>query len=367
MCTIEVKYKRKKKQQSHFEQTRRRGREEKMSLPPTFVKGFHYEDHVRRMEYRQLGRTHIFCSVLSLGGGTLCDMSYGKLDFDEAKKTVIEALKRGINYIDTAVYYGHGDSETNIGKILKDIPRQAYYIATKTCRYERTGPKQFDFSYERTMKSVDESMKRLGVDYIDLYQLHDVEFADNIDEVIDGAFKACLELKRQGKIRAIGINGYPLCVLKEGIIKGLGKFDTVLTYARYVLTDNSLLDYLPFFKEQNVGVVCAAVQAMGLLTNNGPPSWHPAKDELKAIAAEASEICRTNKVQLGKLAAYHAMQLSDKVVGTFLMGMEKMEYLDHNISACLDGLNQKEMEIYKMLIKRYEMKFYVTFTLSYII
>ena len=322
-----------------------------MSLPPTFVEGFHYEDQVRRMEYRQLGNTHMMVSKISIGGGTLCDMAYGILDFDEAKRTVIEALRRGINYIDTAVYYGEGQSESNIGKILKDVPREAYYIATKTCRFMKAGPNQFDFSYERTMKSVDESMKRLGVDYIDLYQLHDVEFADNIDEVINGAFKACLELKQMGKIRAIGINGYPLNVLKEGICKGDGKLDTVLTYSRYILTDDSLLHYLPFFNDMNVGVICAAVQAMGLLTNNGPPAWHPAKDELKAIAAEASAICKSNGIQLGKLAAYHSMNIPGKV-GTFLMGMEKMEYLNHNMSAMLDQLNEKEMEIYKKLMNR---------------
>lgn len=322
-----------------------------MSLPKTFVKGFHYEEEVRRMEYQQLGKTHMKVSKISIGGGTLCDAHYGKLDYDEAKKTVVEALKRGINYIDTAPFYGQGDSETNIGKILEDVPRQAFYIATKTCRYERTGQNQFNFGYERTMRSVEESMKRLKVDYIDLYQLHDVEFADNIDEVINGAFKACLELKKQGKIRAIGINGYPLNVLKQGLMKGDGKFDTVLTYARYILTDDSLLEYLPFYNDSNVGVICAAIQAMGMLTNNGPQPWHPAKEELKAIAKEASEICKANGVELGKLAVHHSMNLPCGEVATFLMGMEKMEYLNCNMSAYLDGLNPKEMEIYEMLMK----------------
>ncbi|CRK89587.1 CLUMA_CG003271, isoform A [Clunio marinus] len=258
-----------------------------MPLPPTFMKDFHYEDQVKKMEYRQLGNTHMIVSRVSIGGATICSNFYGKLDFEEARRTVHEAFKRGINYIDTAPYYG--DSEINVGKILKDIPRQVFYIATKTCRYSTTGAKQFDFSYERTMKSVDESLLRLGVDYIDLYQLHDVEFADNIDDVINGAFRACLELKAQGKIRAIGINGYPLSVLKEGLIKGNGKFDTVLTYARYTLHDNSLLDYFPFFNEMKVGVIVASPQSCGMLTNRATPSWHPASQELKEIVEEAAK------------------------------------------------------------------------------
>lgn len=322
-----------------------------MSLPPTFVKGFHHEEDVKRMEYQQLGKTHMMVSKISIGGGTLCEL-YGKLEFDEAKRTVIEALKRGINYVDTAPFYGQGESELNVGKILKEVPRQAFYIATKVCRYERTGQGQFDFGYERTMRSVEESLSRLGLTYIDLYQLHDVEFSESIDEVISGAFKACLELKEQGKIRAIGINGYPLSILKEGIIKGNGKFDTVLTYARNILTDDSILEYLPFFNESNVGVICAAIQAMGMLTNNGPRVWHPAKNELKAIAAEASEICKANDVQLGKLAVHHSMHLlTSGKIATFLMGMEKMEYLNYNMSAYLDGLSPKEMQIYEMLMK----------------
>jgi L-galactose dehydrogenase len=321
-----------------------------MSLPPTYVEGFHYEDQVKRMEYSQLGTTHMMVSKLAIGGGTLCSNFYGKLDFDEASRTVHEAFKRGINYIDTAPYYGQGDSETNVGKILKDIPRQAYYIATKTCRFDASGPGQFDFSYERTLRSVEDSLARLGVDYIDLLQLHDVEFADNVDEVINGAFKACLELKQQGKIKAIGINGYPLSVLKEGLIKGDGKFDTVLTYARYTLFDDSLLAYMPFFNEAKVGVIVASGQGCGLLTNRGPPAWHPSKPELRAVVAEAAEFCRMNNVELGKLATFHYLQVPGRV-GTYLMGMEKMEYLNHNMSAYLDGLTAKEMEIYETLMK----------------
>lgn len=321
-----------------------------MSLPPTFVKGFHYEDQVRKMEYKQLGRTEMIVSKISIGGATICSSFYGQLDLEEATKTVHEALKRGINYIDTAPYYGQGESESNIGKILVGIPRQAYYIATKTGRYDRTGPGQFDFSYERTMKSINESLQRLGVDYIDLYQLHDVEFADSIDEVINGAFKACLELKKQGKIRAIGINGYPLSVLKEGVLKGNGQFDTVLTYARYTLVDNSLLDYLPFFNEQKVGVIAASSVGCGMLTNRGPPAWHPGCDEIKTLVNEAIEICKQNNVELGKLATYHYLQLPGDV-GTFLMGMEKMEYLDHNMNAYWNGLTDKEMQIYQSLMK----------------
>ena len=321
-----------------------------MDLPSTFVKGFHYEDQVRKMEYRQLGKTHMKVSRISIGGGTLCSSFYGQLDEPEAIRTVREAFKRGINYIDTAPFYGEGESEWVVGRALKGIPREAYYIATKTCRYKLKGPNQFDFSYERTMKSVDESLKRLQLDYIDLYQLHDVEFAENLDDVINGAFVACLELKKQGKIRAIGINGYPLSVLKAGLLKGKGQFDTVLTYGRYNLIDESLLEYMPFFNEQEIGVINASATGCGLLTNKGAQVWHPTTDEVKAIVNEAAEICKHNGIELGKIATYHFIQLPGNI-STFLLGMEKLCLLDYNMDAYLNGLTTKEKEIYEILKK----------------
>lgn len=322
-----------------------------MSLPPTYVKGFHYEDEVTKMVYQQMGKTHMRVSKLSIGGATLCSSFYGKLDFAEASSTVIEALKRGLNYIDTAPFYGEGKSEENLGVILKAVPRQAYYIATKTCRYLFKGPAQFDFSYERTMRSIDESLKRLGLDYIDLYQLHDVEFADSIDEVIDGAFRACLELKALGKIKAIGINGYSLEVLKEGLEKANGKMDTLLTYGRYTLFDDSLLEYLPLFNEMNVGVIAASAHGCGMLINRGPPAWHWSSGELKTLVSEAAKVCIENNIELGKLATYHLMQVPGKV-STFLIGMEKREYLETNMNAFLHGLTEKEMEVYEILMQR---------------
>lgn len=93
--------------------------------------------------------------------------------FDEQHgiETIRQAIRSGINYIDTAPYYGQGRSEQILGKALKGVPREAYYIATKVGRYDVAPNKQFDFSYERTMKSVDVSLDYLGLDYVDLIQV----------------------------------------------------------------------------------------------------------------------------------------------------------------------------------------------------
>lgn len=91
----------------------------------------------------------------------------------EAKKTVIEAVKCGLNYIDTAPFYGAGKSEKFLGKVLKDIPRKAYYIATKVCRYTLDVETMFDWSSKKTRESVNLSLKTLGVDYLDVVQVKD--------------------------------------------------------------------------------------------------------------------------------------------------------------------------------------------------
>ncbi|KAL8622647.1 hypothetical protein ACOMHN_009281 [Nucella lapillus] len=121
------------------------------------------------MLYRPLGATGLHVSILSLGASSQGSV-FRQTDDSESAQVVREALKSGINYIDTAPWYGHGKSETVLGKALQDIPRSCYYIATKVGRYEPEVDKMFDFSAQRTLSSIDESLARLGLDYIDVIQ-----------------------------------------------------------------------------------------------------------------------------------------------------------------------------------------------------
>ncbi|EDV30247.1 uncharacterized protein Dana_GF23185 [Drosophila ananassae] len=317
-------------------------------LPATYVKGFHDEAKVRQMEYRKFGKTGLEVSKVSFGGGALC-AAYG-FDLEEGIKTVHEALKSGINYIDTAPWYGHGRSEEVLGQALKDIPRESYYIATKVCRYEPEYEKMFDFSAKKTRESVEKSLRRLGLDYVDVIQIHDIEFAENLDIVINETLPTLEQLVKEGKARFIGVSAYPISILKECLTRAAGRFDTVLTYCRYTLADETLLEYLDFFKSQNLGQICAAAHGLGLLTNGGPQPWHPAGADQKAIARKASDICKERGVELGKLAFYYtAKGLPD--VSTFLTGMQTRELLKINLEAALLGLSDKEQEVLEYLRK----------------
>ena len=139
-------------------------------LPATYVEGFHDKEAVQRMPYRNLGKTGLQVSIISLGASSLGSVFH---DTDEAEciQLVKDAVRSGINYIDVAPFYGQTKAETVLGKALKDIPREAYYLTTKVCRYGATPEDMFDFTYDRAMKSVDESLERLNVTCIDILQV----------------------------------------------------------------------------------------------------------------------------------------------------------------------------------------------------
>lgn len=145
----------------------------------------------------------------------------------------------------------------------------------------------------------------------------------------------------------IGVTGYPLNVLNNSILMAPGRFSTVLSYSRYTLFDQSLTSYLETFKENRLGIICAAGHGMGILTNSGPQAWHPASDEIKSVCKEAAVVCKDNGIELGKLAMHFFIQLDG--VTTFLVGMQTSQLLNMNLDVYYDGLTEKEEEILEHL------------------
>eukprot|EP01048_Picozoa_sp_COSAG05_P003007 COSAG05_NODE_133_length_17087_cov_268.363374_8_plen_248_part_00 len=155
-------------------------------LPETYVEGFHDPDVVRRMRYRKLGNcktkdgAQMHVSILSFGASSLGGCFRDDTTVEEGAQVVLTALKSGINLIDVAAWYGHGLAEKVLGVALKDVPRAAYYINTKCCRYQPDILEMFDFSSERTQRSIDESIERMGCGYLDTIQIHDPEYAPKL-------------------------------------------------------------------------------------------------------------------------------------------------------------------------------------------
>ena len=250
--------------------------------PNTIVPGFHDEDSVAGLTYRQIGRTDMVVSSLSFGASSLGGV-FRATDDDESVKLVEDTVRKGINYIDTAPWYGQGRSEAVLGKAFKNIPRKAFYIATKVGRYELDTTNMFNFSRSRVLKSVDESLERLGLEYIDLIQVHDVEFCQSLEQLVKYTIPALLELKKMGKVRYIGLTGYNLDTLTRLVtLLPPNTVDTVLTYCRCTLLDQTLLGSpIQFFTSRNIGIINASPVSMGLLSNRGPPVWHPATNTIK--------------------------------------------------------------------------------------
>lgn len=270
------------------------------------------------------------------------------LDHQEGVEAVHAALRRGINYIDTAPFYGQGSSEEFLGHALKGIPRESYYLATKVGRYGLPDTfTQFDYSAKKTKESIEKSLKLLGVDYLDVVTIHDIEFEEDWNPVFEECLPTLEAFRKEGKIKFIGVSAYPMSLLKKAIQKVPGRFNVVLGYARNTLIDKTYNDYIPFFQEQGIAMICAAGHAMRLLTNDGPFPWHPAHDDTKAICREAGDYCTKNDVNLGKLAMYDFIQL--KGPSTFLVGMQTRKLLDINLEAYYNGLNDKEQQVLKHL------------------
>lgn len=185
------------------------------------------------MRYSTLGNTGLRVSRIAFGGSSLGDPRKQVSD-EQSLLAVKAALDGGINLIDVSPYYGATRAEQIVGQAIKDTPRDQVILATKA---GRNGEHSFDFSTEGLRRSVEQSLKRLGTDHIDILQLHDIEYAD-MDLIIDESLPTLHKLKQEGKARFIGVTAYPVKTLRD-VIENT-EIDTVLSYCRYCLNDTAL-------------------------------------------------------------------------------------------------------------------------------
>jgi L-galactose dehydrogenase len=282
------------------------------------------------MEYRKLGKTGWNVSIIGYGAAPLGGV-YGKLDEKKGIRSVHTAVDLGINFIDTAPYYGATASETVLGKALKGIPRERYYLSTKIGRY---GLAEFDFSAQRVVRSVDESLARLKLAHIDLVICHDIEFV-SIDQVVNETIPALQKLKRQGKVRKIAVSGLPLRIYPK--VLDQTPLDAILSYCHYCLNDITLVRLFPYFQAKGVGVINAAPMAMGLLTERGPQKWHPASNQVKEACARAVAHCKKKKASISKLALQFAIGHRD-IASTFV-GSPTPEEVKQNVKCVSDRID----------------------------
>ena len=280
---------------------------------------------------RNVSQVAFGCS--SLGG------VFGPVSQEASNKVVEKALGAGINYFDTAPFYGN--SEERLGCALQRVsgrfPRDFYFLATKVGRY----PHGFDFSAEKTRSSVLESLSKLQTDYIDLVQVHDLEFCEDPEIILKETLQVLLEFQSKGLIKFIGITGYFLEKLKWILDYSWIEINVVLTYCHLTLQNQQLVEWLASKRfGEKTAVINAAPLAMGLFTTYGPPEWHPASPRLKDKCRKVVELCQQHSVDPAQVALVFA--LNESRVSTTIVGVKSEEELDLVIASTNESLDSYE-------------------------
>ena len=264
------------------------------------------------MQRRPLAHTDLTLPVLSFGASSL-GQEFRQVDLAEALKTVPAALECGLNYIDTSPFYGRGMSEVLLGVALREIPRESYVLSTKLGRYSGT---HFDFSARRVLESVDISLERMGVEYIDIMLCHDIEFVD-MRQIVEETLPALRKEQEKGKVKYVGISGYPMNIFRYVLDRA--PLDVVLSYNHYTLQNTMFGDLIPYLKEKKVGIMNAAPFSARLLSNDPLPKWHKATPLVRETARRAAEHCRKAGSDIAKLALQFSIanpEISTCITGT---------------------------------------------------
>ncbi|WP_100962923.1 aldo/keto reductase [Bosea sp. FBZP-16] len=297
---------------------------------------------------RPLGRSGLEVTTLGFGGAPLGDL-YAHLDEAGAIATVETALASGINLIDTSPLYGHGLSEHRIGAALRRSGRKDVAISTKVGRVAEPFAGRgngsgylgglphglrFDYTHDGTMRSLEQSALRLGVDRIDVVLIHDVDVwthgKDAIEErfaqAMDGAYRALDTLRAAGAVKAIGVgvNEAEMC---ERFARA-GDFDTMLLAGRYSLLEQpGLASFMPLAREKGIGLMLGGVFNSGILAT-GPIAgakynYQPAPPAVLARVAAIEAVCARHGVPLRRAALQ--FPLGHPAVASLVMGAVKPE------------------------------------------
>lgn len=283
------------------------------------------------MKRNLLGKTGLCVSALSFGASALGGV-YGHVDEDDAIEAVHAALDLGINYFDVAPAYGATRSETVLGKALKGIARDRYYLSTKVGKYTQPGgygKDTLDYSRARIRASLDESAARLGTDYFDLIHLHDIEYQrrEQTECALHEGLAAVQELKREGRIGAVSFGIYPMDLWHR--IFADYQVDAALVHNHYCLHDTRLLELLRMAKTKGIGVINGSPFASGLFTDRGPADWHPANAAARAVFATAAAFCREQGTSISQLAVQFSSQHPE--IPTTLFSSARPESVRQNV------------------------------------
>lgn len=313
------------------------------------------------MERRRIGSTAAEVTVLGFGGNAIGNL-YTVVDEVAARDCVHAAYEGGVAYFDTAPMYGHGLSERRMGDVLRSLPRDDVVLSTKVGRllkpHGRNPPARhsvaqggiftnelpfepvFDYTYDGTMRSFEDSLQRLGMNRIDILLIHDVDawshgdkYEDALRTVETGALRALEKLKAEGTISAFGagVNQAEACER----LMDMASFDCFMLAGRYTLLEQGALDsFLPRCVREGRSVILAAPFNSGLLVTGAVPgaryNYAPAPPEVLARVAAIEVVAREHGVPLG--AAALQFVLAHPAVVTVIPGGRSRREVEQNSS-----------------------------------
>src|SRR5215469_2585226 len=308
------------------------------------------------MPRRALARTGLKVSILGFGTAPLGDI-YLQLDDRKAIATVERAFESGINLLDTSPLYGHGLAEHRSGTALRRVARKDIVVCTKVGRWidpfhgrgDGSGfvggqPHRavIDYSYDGTMRSVEQSLLRLGTDRLDLLLIHDVDIwthgaaaiESRFCQAMSGAYVALDKLRAEGTVRGIGVgvNEAEMCVR----FAQAGSFDTMLLAGRYSLLEQpALAEFLPLAQQQGMGVMLGGVFNSGILATGAVRgakyNYQDAPPEILAKVTHIERVCAAHGVALPTAALQFA--LGHPAVASVVLGAQSPQEVERNTAA----------------------------------
>src|SRR3984957_410525 len=304
------------------------------------------------MRYNPLGRTGLFVSELCLGAMTFGGrgkgmwQAIGQLDAKEAETLVGTALDAGVNFIDTADVYSDGESERIVGAALKALarPREQVVVATKVRGRVGPGVNQVGLSRAHILASIDGSLKRLGLDHVDLYQIHGFDPATPLEETL----RALDDVVRSGKARYVGFSNLPAWVASKAITfaeeNGLARFQSAQVYYSMVGRDIER-EIAPLCMAEGVAILPWSPLAGGLLSGKFDPDkkgpagarrasfdFPPVNQErLPSVLAALRKVAEATGTSVARVAL--AWHLTRPFVTSVIIGAKKKEQLVDNLAA----------------------------------
>jgi D-threo-aldose 1-dehydrogenase len=305
---------------------------------------------------RTFGRSGLTVTDMGFGGAPIGNF-LRPISEEMAAAMVQEAWDAGMRYYDTAPYYGHGLSEARLGACLRWKPRHEFVLSSKVGRVLKAKPRAaidfkpwvdglpfeciFDYSYDGTMRSFEDSLQRLGLEHIDILFIHDADVFTHgrekqqvyFREAMAGCYPALVKLKEQGAVKAIGVGVNDTDVMLD--FMRAGDFDCLLMAGRYTLLEQDTLDeLLPLCEKRGAAIVIGGGLNSGILATGAVPgakyNYAPAPAAIMERVGRIEEVCRHHAVPLP--AAALQFLLGHPAVASHVPGTRTLDQLRQNIA-----------------------------------